>query len=128
MPRAERAKSKSLLRACTECQRRKSKCSGSAPCSFCSKTRRKCLFDAPPERTSLTRKNLDESEARCKSLEALLRSLNPEVDIDSLLEQPQGHSTHVVPTSPMVADSLDADETGLVGASILKAGELPTRF
>jgi transcriptional regulatory protein GAL4 len=88
MPRAERAnwpKSRSFVRACTECQRRKSKCSGTSPCAFCSKTSRKCIFDAPPERTSLTRRNLDEAQARCKRLEALLTKLHPDVDIASLL-------------------------------------------
>lgn len=77
------------------------------------------MFDAPPERTSLTRKNLDESEARCKRLEALLKTLNPEVDVDSLLdkEQLQAHDRQRPSTSPVVGGPSNADEIGLVSTS-----------
>ncbi|KAE8372499.1 hypothetical protein BDV26DRAFT_98803 [Aspergillus bertholletiae] len=45
----------SKLGACTECQKRKSKCSGSAPCSYCARSSKPCTFSGPPQRTPLTR-------------------------------------------------------------------------
>ncbi|PWY69029.1 hypothetical protein BO94DRAFT_590608 [Aspergillus sclerotioniger CBS 115572] len=69
------------LRACAECRKRKSKCSGAAPCSYCSRTKKRCRFDRVPSRTPLTRKNLDEKERLCANLVALIHRLNPNVDI-----------------------------------------------
>lgn len=73
-------------RACRECQRRKSRCSGIKPCSFCSKSGKLCVFEDRPQRTRLTRQNLDEAEQRCIALETLLRTLNPEIDVEALLK------------------------------------------
>ncbi|KAJ5090887.1 transcriptional regulatory protein C1F7.11c [Penicillium argentinense] len=76
-------------RACVNCQKRKSRClqgSEAGNCSFCEKTGKICSFEGPPSRTPLTRKNLDAAERRCTQLRALLRSLNPDLNIDSALE------------------------------------------
>ncbi|KAL4870825.1 fungal-specific transcription factor domain-containing protein [Aspergillus spectabilis] len=50
------------FRACTECRKRKSKCSGTAPCQ-----------------------NLDEAERRCAKLVEVLQRLNPAIDIEYAL-------------------------------------------
>lgn len=71
---------------CLACQKRKSKCTGETPCSFCARTFRVCVYTAKPVRTPLTRKILDASEQRCAKLTALLQSLNPDLDIENLLE------------------------------------------
>ncbi|RAK97674.1 uncharacterized protein BO80DRAFT_413970 [Aspergillus ibericus CBS 121593] len=76
----------SELRACAECRKRKSKCSGAAPCSYCSRTKKHCRFDRVPSRTPLTRKNLDEKEHLCANLIALIHKSNPEVDIEDALK------------------------------------------
>lgn len=76
-------------RACTHCQKRKSRClqgSEIGPCSFCEKTGKTCSFEGPPARTPLTRRNLDAAENRCNQLRFLLQSLNPDLDIESALE------------------------------------------
>ncbi|PVH88996.1 hypothetical protein DL98DRAFT_524609 [Cadophora sp. DSE1049] len=85
------------LRACLECQKRKSKCTGETPCAFCARTQRNCVYMARPIRTPLTRKNLDAAEQKCDRLTALLRSLNPDVDIENLLKN--GIPSTQVPTS-----------------------------
>ncbi|PYI11264.1 hypothetical protein BO78DRAFT_425782 [Aspergillus sclerotiicarbonarius CBS 121057] len=74
------------LRACVECRKRKSKCSGAAPCSYCSRTKKRCRFDRVPSRTPLTRKNLDEKERLCANLVALVHKLNPDVDVEEALK------------------------------------------
>jgi hypothetical protein len=77
-------------RACVNCQRRKTRChrgkAWNEPCSFCARTGKTCSFESPPDRTPLTRKNLEAAEGRCARLEKLLRSLNPDVDIDLALK------------------------------------------
>lgn len=86
-----RCSNSATVRACVNCQKRKSRCMrGSAPndpCSYCAKTGKTCSFESPPDRTPLTRKNLDAAELRCAQLQALLRSLNPDLDIESALGQ-----------------------------------------
>lgn len=76
-------------RACTNCRKRKSRCSGSAvdgqPCSYCARTAKDCSFEEPTDRTPLKRKNLDAAERRCEQLQSLLYSLNPDLDIDAAL-------------------------------------------
>ncbi|KAF4920926.1 Regulatory protein GAL4 [Colletotrichum viniferum] len=52
-------------------------------------TGKTCSFESPPDRTPLTRKNLDAAELRCTQLQNLLRSLNPDLDIESALNQPE---------------------------------------
>lgn len=74
------------LRACLECQKRKSKCTGEAPCAYCTRAQKNCVYIARPVRTPLTRKNLDAAEQKAEKLTSLLRSLNPDVDIESLLK------------------------------------------
>ncbi|KAJ5287886.1 transcriptional regulatory protein C1F7.11c [Penicillium angulare] len=92
MPRnARKPPSSSTLRACINCQKRKTRCyrtgSDSGPCSYCARKGKTCSFESPPDRTPLTRRNLDAAENRCTKLRSLLRSLNPEVDIEAALEQ-----------------------------------------
>ncbi|KAL3484400.1 fungal-specific transcription factor domain-containing protein [Aspergillus germanicus] len=73
------------FRACTECRKRKSKCSGVCPCLYCSRNNKECVFSRAPSRTPLTRRNLDEAEHRCAKLVELLRRLNPDIDSDEAL-------------------------------------------
>ncbi|KAL7273399.1 hypothetical protein RUND412_003755 [Rhizina undulata] len=61
-------------------------CSGGTVCTFCEKTKRRCIYEARPVRLPLTRRNLDTLSDRCKKLEAILRSLDPSIDIEVLLE------------------------------------------
>ncbi|KAH7259407.1 fungal-specific transcription factor domain-containing protein [Fusarium redolens] len=81
--------SSSQLRACLNCQKRKSRCqpslNGPGPCSYCARAGKDCSFVNPPDRTRLTRKNLDAMEQRCNKLESLIRSLHPDMDIDVAL-------------------------------------------
>ncbi|GKT83695.1 C6 transcription factor [Colletotrichum tofieldiae] len=89
-----RCSNSTTVRACVNCQKRKSRCiKGSAsndPCSYCAKTGKTCSFESPPDRTPLTRKNLDAAELRCTQLRNLLRSLNPDLDIESALRDAGG--------------------------------------
>ena len=86
MGRSQAESAPEQLKACLECQKRKSKCTGELPCAFCSKTNRSCVYTARPQRTPLTRKNLDAAEQKCQKLASLLKSLNPDVEIESLLQ------------------------------------------
>jgi transcriptional regulatory protein GAL4 len=87
---SQRRRSTVHRRACAECQKRKTRCMGSRDdlqtCSYCRKAGKRCTFEALPSRTSLTRKNLDEAERRNRQLESLLRSLRPDLDIDSAVQ------------------------------------------
>ncbi|KAF2098066.1 hypothetical protein NA57DRAFT_57231 [Rhizodiscina lignyota] len=98
-------------RACTECQRRKTRCIGSngprQPCIYCSKTGKQCIFEAPPSRTSLTRANLEISERRCQQLESLLRDFDPELDIEAAIAQISNDTT-TLPESGIT--NLDQDD------------------
>lgn len=51
-------------------------------CSYCKIKSKACIFEAPRERTPLTRQNLDAAEQRIAQLEDLLRSAQPQLDID----------------------------------------------
>ncbi|KAH6950910.1 fungal-specific transcription factor domain-containing protein [Fusarium avenaceum] len=81
-------------RACLNCQRRKSRCqpspNGPGPCSYCARAGKDCSFVNPPNRTRLTRKNLDAVELRCSKLQALIRSLHPDLDIDLAISNLEG--------------------------------------
>lgn len=63
-------------RACLQCQKRKTRCvplgDADQPCQYCERSQRACVFSQPPSRTPLTRKNLQDAEARCRELEFLL--------------------------------------------------------
>lgn len=59
----------------------------SLPCVQCRRTGAQCVFEARPNRTALTRSNFDASERRNKQLEALIRSLLPDVDIDAEIKK-----------------------------------------
>ncbi|KAI0425142.1 fungal-specific transcription factor domain-containing protein [Xylaria sp. FL1042] len=76
-------------RACTNCQKRKSRCLRAQPtdpsCIFCTKGRKTCIFESPPDRTPLTRKNLDAAELQIAQLRALLGSLHPDMDINAAI-------------------------------------------
>lgn len=78
----------SVMRACLNCQKRKSRCvqNGTARCRYCTRTGKICSFDTPPSRTPLTRNNLDDAERQCARLKDLIRSINPAVNIDLELQ------------------------------------------
>ncbi|KAF7628814.1 fungal-specific transcription factor domain-containing protein [Aspergillus flavus] len=112
------------LRACTECRKRKSKCSGTPPCSYCSRANKPCIFGRPSSRTPLTRKNMDQIERRCASLTALLHRLNPDVDIEDALK-----TTTVPPRGLQTAafdgvSSASVDEFEWSESSLGSPGEL----
>lgn len=92
--RSSRASSSSD-RACLQCQRRKTRCipaDSGETCTYCAKAGKTCIFSAKQTRTPLTRKNLDDAEARCRSLEAALQRVEssapvndePRDDVDEL--------------------------------------------
>ncbi|TVY84637.1 Regulatory protein GAL4 [Lachnellula suecica] len=85
------------------------KCSGDAPaCTYCRRTQRSCVYVDRPIRTPLTRKNLDAVEQKCERLTSLLRSLNPDVDIENLLKNgvPSASTpaNNPSPKSPLLLD------------------------
>lgn len=101
-------------RACIECQRRKTRCVlgvAGSPCSYCAKTGKECVVVGPPPRTSLTRKNLQSVEIRCKRLEAILRRVCPDIrleeEIDSVGEtlEPQNDRPGPPGAAPQLPDA-----------------------
>ncbi|KAI0156569.1 fungal-specific transcription factor domain-containing protein [Xylariaceae sp. FL1272] len=89
MERSGRAWLSSAARACSNCQKRKSRCLRARPgdisCIYCTRTRKTCVFESPPDRTPLTRRNLDAAELQVKQLRTLLSSLHPDLDIDAAI-------------------------------------------
>ncbi|KAI4824885.1 hypothetical protein E4T45_10368, partial [Aureobasidium sp. EXF-8846] len=79
MPASRTVRRSASERACLECQKRKTKCVAAASegdiCAYCQKAGKSCVFEGPHERTSLTRRNLDAAEARCRELERLLQEV-----------------------------------------------------
>ncbi len=78
------------MRACLNCQKRKSRClrrKSEEPCVYCRNAGKTCSLDEAPSRTPLTRKNLDAAERLCEQLTSLLRSSNPNIDIGRALKQ-----------------------------------------
>lgn len=76
MPVSRTARRPASERACLECQKRKTKCVAAPDgeiCAYCQKAGKDCVFEGPHERTSLTRRNLDAAEARCRELERMLQ-------------------------------------------------------
>ncbi|KAJ5461050.1 uncharacterized protein N7458_002602 [Penicillium daleae] len=65
--------------ACTECQRKKTKCSGTTPCTRCSTTPQQCLYDQSSDRRrkEYTGGLLKFQTTLCQ-LAATLRSAAPE--------------------------------------------------
>ncbi|KAF4335485.1 C6 transcription factor [Fusarium beomiforme] len=96
--------SSSQSRACLNCQKRKSRCqpslNGPGPCSYCARAGKDCSFVNPPDRTRLTRKNLDALEQRCSRLEALIRSLHPDLDIDNAIANLEAGQEVILPPEP----------------------------
>jgi len=86
MGRSQPESAPEQLKACLECQKRKSRCTSELPCAFCHKANRSCVYTPRPQRTPLTRKNLDAAEQKCQKLASMLKTLNPDVDIESLLK------------------------------------------
>ncbi|ETS82648.1 hypothetical protein PFICI_04524 [Pestalotiopsis fici W106-1] len=92
--------------ACQNCKRSKVRCHqplDDEPCIRCARIGKQCNFILEPiERTPLKRKNLDAAELRCSQLETLLRSLNPDLDIEESLAKlnnpaqndPSGNQSH----------------------------------
>lgn len=109
MGRASMHGSSSQIRACLNCQKRKSRCQpraeGPGPCSYCARAGKDCSFVNPPNRTRLTRKNLDKIEQRCNQLEALIRSLHPDLDIDLAIANLQAGQEVIVAPEPESNDS-----------------------
>lgn len=97
--------------ACTNCQKRKSRCLRAHPgdpvCISCTKTRKTCVFMRPPDRTPLTRRNLDAAELQIVQLRSLLTSLQPDLDIDAAIRRlgTRGGSAN----SPVQLESPPAD-------------------
>ncbi|KAJ0162080.1 Regulatory protein GAL4 [Colletotrichum tanaceti] len=113
-----RCSNPATVRACVNCQRRKSRCmrggAPSDPCSYCAKSGKPCSFESPPDRTPLTRKNLDAAELRCAQLRDLLRSLDPGLEIESALKdadrRQRPEKEHVRSASHTPDESDESDE------------------
>jgi hypothetical protein len=83
--------------ACDECRARKFRCSKERPsCALCVSQGKVCKYSPRAERTPLTRLNLTASEERVRKLEAALTALQPDVDLETLLES----SKDDVPRTP----------------------------
>lgn len=108
------------MRACFNCQKRKTRCivpvAGRGPCSYCADNSKTCSFGHPPDRTRLTRQNLDASERKCAQLHSLLRSVDPNIDIDAALNQLQSDNP-ISPASdndvPTPSQDMEADGMGI---------------
>lgn len=71
--------------ACTECKRRRIRCSRNLPvCSTCERTKRHCLYEES-KRLPLTRRHMTEVEEELALLKKLHRTLMPDVDYRPLL-------------------------------------------
>ena len=85
----KRPRSQQSTRACVHCQRRKTRCSGHdngrVACAYCQAANKLCSFDRRPDRTPLTRQNLESAKKVGGQLRMLLRTLNPDLDIDTAL-------------------------------------------
>ena len=112
MPASRPVRRSMSERACLECQKRKTKCVAAAEgevCAYCQKAGKACIFEGPHERTSLTRRNLDAAEARCKELEKLLQDLQTTARIDAgqqpasreLDSRPEPHRTRASEDPPI---------------------------
>ncbi|KAI1130730.1 fungal-specific transcription factor domain-containing protein [Nemania abortiva] len=106
--------SSSSSRACTNCQKRKSRClrahPGDSICISCTKTRKSCIFKNPPDRTPLTRRNLDAAELQVVQLRALVRSLQPDLDIDAAIKRLHGRGSAVsLPVQQLGSPPAEAD-------------------
>ncbi|KAK5112093.1 hypothetical protein LTR85_011674 [Meristemomyces frigidus] len=101
-------------RACLQCQRRKTKCipteSGEI-CTYCVKAGKTCVFSDKQIRTPLTRKNLDDAEARCRRLEAALQQVGSSAPVED--ELPEDDETirpmTATSTAPVLAPGLVND-------------------
>ncbi|KAG8631559.1 hypothetical protein KVT40_000699 [Elsinoe batatas] len=77
-------------KACTECQKRKTRCiviNNGQPCRYCARAGKTCTVAEPPVRTPLTRKNLEAVEARCRRLARLVHSLDPTINIEEAMSK-----------------------------------------
>ncbi|KAI0487007.1 fungal-specific transcription factor domain-containing protein, partial [Xylaria cf. heliscus] len=101
-------------RACTNCQKRKSRClrahPGDAGCMSCIKTRKSCVFKRPPDRTPLTRRNLDAAEFQIVQLRSLLASLQPDLDIDAAIRHVGTRGGSVTLPVQLESPPTDADK------------------
>jgi transcriptional regulatory protein GAL4 len=104
MPASRTVRRSASERACLECQKRKTKCVAAPEgdiCAYCLKAGKTCVFEGPHERTSLTRRNLDAAEARCRELEKLLQEVQSEIRIDTEKEgATQESASRPVPHRP----------------------------
>ncbi|KAF3009378.1 hypothetical protein E8E14_008079 [Neopestalotiopsis sp. 37M] len=102
--------------ACQNCKRSKVRCHqplDEEPCTRCARTGKQCNFVLDPiERTPLKRKNLDAAELRCSQLEALLRSLNPDLDIEESLAKLNQSAPNEQPGNQSHYSGTEADQDG----------------
>ncbi|KAK9470703.1 fungal-specific transcription factor domain-containing protein [Dipodascopsis tothii] len=86
MNAARRALKEEIEQACDSCRHRKLKCTKELPvCAYCRRHNRECVYSPRAVRSPLTRKHLTEVEDRVMRLEAVVSSMWPNIDIDSLL-------------------------------------------
>ncbi|PUU80439.1 fungal-specific transcription factor domain-domain-containing protein, partial [Tuber borchii] len=76
-------KRRRVTRACDECRRKKIKCDGKQPCTHCTVYSYECTYDQPSNR----RRNpapqyIEALETRLHRMEALLKVLLPDVDVN----------------------------------------------
>jgi transcriptional regulatory protein GAL4 len=105
MPASRPVRRSASERACLECQKRKTKYVAAASegdiCAYCQKAGKTCVFEGPHERTSLTRRNLDAAEARCRELERLLQEVKTNTGPDAeQKEATQESASRSVPHRP----------------------------
>ncbi|CAN6611904.1 hypothetical protein TRVA0_005S00210 [Trichomonascus vanleenenianus] len=75
-----------IEQACDSCRIRKLKCSKELPaCSKCIQYKRECTYSPKTVRSPLTRSHLTRVEDRVRKLEAVITTLAPNTDIDSLI-------------------------------------------
>ncbi|MCJ1472231.1 hypothetical protein MMC13_000878 [Lambiella insularis] len=83
-------------RACLECRNRKTRCiirANNDTCAYCFKKSKECIFSERPERTSLTRKNLDAAESRCRELQSIIQQRSEQPGSRWDLNDPDALST-----------------------------------
>ncbi|KAI9684188.1 MAG: hypothetical protein M1829_003458 [Trizodia sp. TS-e1964] len=80
-------KKRRAARACDECRKKKIKCGGKKPCTHCTMYSYECTFDQPSIRKRYPPPQYIEGlEKRVKRTDALLQSLFPGVDLDTIIK------------------------------------------
>ncbi|ORY82079.1 fungal-specific transcription factor domain-domain-containing protein [Protomyces lactucae-debilis] len=78
------SKRRRIAKACDSCRRKKIKCSGENPCSNCSTYSTPCHFTDAPKKRAMPRsaKYIQGLEARLGKMEALVKQLLPDIELD----------------------------------------------